>query len=70
MTLNIQYTKEITDGFHFRRKDKNGFGTKNSTFTEIANQRSGDTTYQELSVSELDKADQKSAAVIKIFSKI
>ena len=50
------HTKNITGNFYFRRKGlfifgKNSSnGTKDSTYAEIENKRSGDTTYQELSV--------------------
>ena len=49
------HTENIIDYFYFRRKGllifgKNSSGTKDSTYAEIENQQSGDTTYQELSV--------------------
>ena len=63
------HIENIIDYFYFRRKGlfiigKNSSETKNSTYAEIETQRSGDTTYQELSVtrnqeltvSESDKA--------------
>lgn len=58
-TINIVialiYTEHITDGFHFRGKgfitfSKNSSQTKESTYAEIENKMSGDSTYQELSV--------------------
>ena len=61
----------MTYDFYFRRKGffffgKNCSGTKDSTYAEIENQRTGESTYQELTVtriqeliiSEADKAYQ------------
>lgn len=65
--IEINFVNNIIDGFHFRRKGffifgKNSSKTNDSTYAEIANQQSGDSTYhdmvvntyQELTVSELD----------------
>ena len=50
------HTEHIIDYFYFRRKGlfifgKNSSETKDSTYAEIENQRTGDTTYQLLSVT-------------------
>lgn len=65
--IAINFVNNIIDGFHYRRKGffifgKNSSKTNDSTYAEIANQQSGDSTYhdlvvntyQELTVSELD----------------
>ena len=46
------HIENIIDYFYFRRKglfifSKNSSVTKDSTYAEIENQRTGDTTYQE-----------------------